>query len=111
MTEQIQQAEERRQGKTGVWTFVMKTPEGYVLATSALGTNYIFAAKEWGELPLVWLQTWCHERYVSDEYREAFANMLLKGERIPDDLPEGPFEIPMSPSDILLADKIAQIHA
>lgn len=44
---------EKRQGKTGVWTFVLKTPEGKILATSAWGTNYEFAEQSWKELPLV----------------------------------------------------------
>jgi hypothetical protein len=45
--------EEKRQGKTGVWKFMLETPEGKILACSEWGTNYEFAKKEWQDLPLV----------------------------------------------------------
>lgn len=48
----MNQAEQRR-GNTGVWTFVLLTPEGYVLARSAWGTNYKFTKAAWDALPLV----------------------------------------------------------
>lgn len=41
---------ERRLGNTGVWTFVLKTPEGKILAQSEWGTNYEFNEKQWLEL-------------------------------------------------------------
>ncbi len=44
---------EKRQGKTGVWTFVMKTPEGKIMATSEWGTNYEFNEAEWQALPVI----------------------------------------------------------
>lgn len=42
---------ERRQGKTGVWTFVIKIDGGKILATSEWGTNYEFDEAQWKELP------------------------------------------------------------
>jgi hypothetical protein len=47
------QPPEWRQGKTGVWVFVMETPDGKVLATSEWGTNYEFAKAEWEGLPRI----------------------------------------------------------
>lgn len=44
---------ETRQGKTGIWTFVLKTDEGKILATSQWGTNYEFQEKAWSDLPLI----------------------------------------------------------
>jgi hypothetical protein len=41
---------EMRQGNTGVWTFVIKTPEGKIIARSEWGTNYEFDEKQWLEL-------------------------------------------------------------
>lgn len=43
----------RRQGKTGVWEFVLKTGEGKILALSAWGTNYEFDEAYWLKLPLI----------------------------------------------------------
>ena len=44
---------EKRQGATGVWTLVLKTDDGKVIATSEWGSNYEFAEKQWLELPLI----------------------------------------------------------
>lgn len=44
---------ERRQGNTGVWTFVLKTGDGKILARSAWGTNYEFDEAYWQQLPLM----------------------------------------------------------
>lgn len=43
----------KRQGKTGVWTFVMATDDGKVLATSEWGTNYEFDLDHWERLPII----------------------------------------------------------
>lgn len=43
----------KRKGHTGIWTFVMETPEGKVLATSEWGTNYEFDKRFWEMLPVV----------------------------------------------------------
>jgi len=43
----------KRQGKTGIWTFVMTTKEGKILATSEWGTNYEFAETQWNALPII----------------------------------------------------------
>lgn len=43
----------KRQGNTGVWTFVLKTPEGKILARSEWGTNYEFSEAQWLELPIL----------------------------------------------------------
>lgn len=44
---------ERRQGKTGVWMFVIKIDGGKILATSEWGTNYEFDEAQWNELPVI----------------------------------------------------------
>lgn len=55
--ELIQPEEEKpadqRRGATGVWTFVLKAPDGHIVARSEWGTNYDFAVKQWEALPLV----------------------------------------------------------
>ncbi len=43
----------KRQGNTGIWTFVMVTGDGKVLATSEWGTNYLFTQQCWEALPVV----------------------------------------------------------
>ena len=45
---------EIRKGNTGTWTFVLKMPEGKILARSQWGTNYEFHEKQWSELPIIW---------------------------------------------------------
>jgi len=45
--------DEKRHGKTGIWTFVLKTPDGKIIARSEWGTNYEFHEKQWLELPVV----------------------------------------------------------
>lgn len=49
----MSEKDEKRQGNTGLWTFVLETPEGKVIACSEWGTNYEFNKKEWEALPLV----------------------------------------------------------
>lgn len=44
---------ERRVGKTGIWTFVLRTEDGKIIARSEWGTNYEFNEKEWFELPIL----------------------------------------------------------
>lgn len=44
---------EKRRGATGVWTLVLRRPDGHVIATSEWGTDYTFAVKEWEALPIV----------------------------------------------------------
>lgn len=44
---------ETRRGNTGIWTFVLRTAEGKVLATSAWGRNHFFDEREWQALPLI----------------------------------------------------------
>ncbi len=44
---------EKRQGKTGVWTFLLKTPEDRIIATSEWGTNYEFHEQQWLEIPII----------------------------------------------------------
>jgi hypothetical protein len=41
-----------RKGNTGIWTFVMITEEGNVMATSEWGTNYEFDPMYWELLPI-----------------------------------------------------------
>lgn len=41
---------ERRIGRTGIWTFVMETGDGKILATSGWGTNYEFTKAYWHAL-------------------------------------------------------------
>jgi hypothetical protein len=43
----------KRQGNTGVWTYVMTTPSGEVIATSAWGSNYLFDQRSWEALPII----------------------------------------------------------
>lgn len=44
---------EYRRGKTGVWEFMLITPEGNVMAKSEWGTPYTFAQAEWKALRLL----------------------------------------------------------
>lgn len=43
---------EKRQGNTGVWTFVAADPNGKVLAKAEWGTNYWFNREQWEQLPI-----------------------------------------------------------
>ncbi len=47
----------KRQGNTGIWTFVMmvNTDDGrqFVLARSEWGTNYTFWPEYWEKLPII----------------------------------------------------------
>lgn len=43
----------KRKGNTGIWTFVMLTGEGKVIAISEWGTNYEFHPDYWAALPVV----------------------------------------------------------
>jgi hypothetical protein len=38
---------ERRIGNTGIWTFVLKTEDGKIIARSEWGTNYEFSESHW----------------------------------------------------------------
>ena len=53
MTTEFQPEIQKRQGKTGVWTFVIKIDGGKILATSEWGTNYEFDEKQWGALTVI----------------------------------------------------------
>lgn len=43
----------KRKGNTGIWTLVLETNDGKVLATSEWGTNYLFSKAYWEMLPLI----------------------------------------------------------
>lgn len=43
----------KRQGKTGIWVFVMKIEAGKILARSEWGTNYEFDERYWLALPVI----------------------------------------------------------
>lgn len=44
---------EKRRGNTGVWTFILETPDGKILAAAEWGTNYEFEKAQWLALPVV----------------------------------------------------------
>lgn len=41
----------KRQGKTGIWAFLIETPEGKIKALSEWGTVYEFDKRYWEKLP------------------------------------------------------------
>lgn len=43
----------KRQGKTGIWTYVTDTADGKILATAEWGTNFEFNKAEWDALPVI----------------------------------------------------------
>lgn len=44
---------EKRRGATGVWTFILETPDGIVQAASPWGTIKEFSKAQWLALPVV----------------------------------------------------------
>lgn len=43
----------KRQGNTGIWTFVLHKKDGNILACSEWGTNYTFSKSCWEALTII----------------------------------------------------------